>query len=55
MDYMSVQDQIAPFYWVRLASGVAVFIGALLYLYAVLGPVRAAAKAPMGGAAQPAE
>ncbi|KAA0680712.1 cbb3-type cytochrome c oxidase subunit I [Roseomonas genomospecies 6] len=58
MDYMTVQAEIAPFYWVRLASGAAVFIGAILYLYALLGPVPAARKAGktgVGGAVQPAE
>ncbi|MGO1119972.1 cbb3-type cytochrome c oxidase subunit I [Rhodovibrionaceae bacterium A322] len=38
--YMDVQDQLALFYWMRLGSGVAVVLGALLFLYAVLGPAR---------------
>ncbi len=55
MDFMTVQEQIAPFYWVRLAAGAAVFIGAALYLYALLGPARAARPAGLGGTVQPAE
>ncbi|OYD83706.1 cbb3-type cytochrome c oxidase subunit I [Azospirillum brasilense] len=56
MDYMTVQAEIAPFYWVRLAAGAAVFIGAVLYLYALLGPVPAARKTTgIGAAVQPAE
>ncbi|CAO3456697.1 Nitric-oxide reductase subunit B (EC 1.7.99.7) [Azospirillum argentinense] len=56
MDYMTVQAEIAPFYWVRLAAGAAVFIGAVLYLYALLGPVPASRKTTgIGAAVQPAE
>ena len=38
--FMDVQEQLALFYWMRLGSGVAVVLGALLFIYAVLGPVR---------------
>ena len=37
---MDVQDQLALFYWMRLGAGVVVLIGAALFVYAVLGPVR---------------
>lgn len=36
--YMDVQDQIAIFYWMRLGSGVVVFLGLLLFLYAIFVP-----------------
>ena len=38
--FMDVQDQLALFYWMRLGAGVVFVIGALLFVYAVLGPVR---------------
>ncbi|MFO1163442.1 MAG: cbb3-type cytochrome c oxidase subunit I [Reyranellaceae bacterium] len=38
--YMDVQDQLGLFYWMRLGAGVVFVIGALLFVYAVLGPVR---------------
>lgn len=44
MSYMEVQDHIAPFYWVRLGSGVLVVVAALMFLWAVFGPVRDARK-----------
>ncbi|MEM7498945.1 MAG: cbb3-type cytochrome c oxidase subunit I [Pseudomonadota bacterium] len=37
-DFMSVQDQLAVFYWMRFGSGVAVVLGAFLFIYAVLRP-----------------
>ena len=40
MDYMSVQDQLAIFYWMRFGSGVVVFLGVLLFLYAIFVPRR---------------
>jgi nitric oxide reductase subunit B len=54
MNYMEVQDQLAAFYWMRLGAGVAVTIGALMFIYAILGPKREASgmEAP---ALQPAE
>ena len=40
MNYMEVQDQLWIFYAMRFGSGVAVVLGALLYIYAVLVPRR---------------
>ncbi|MRX50476.1 nitric-oxide reductase large subunit [Paracoccus sp. S-4012] len=34
--YMDVQDQLLIFYWMRFGSGVAVVVGALLFIYSVL-------------------
>lgn len=39
--FMEVQDQLALFYQMRFGSGVAVAIGAILFLYSVLVPRRA--------------
>lgn len=36
--FMDVQDQLALFYWMRFGSGLAVVIGALLFIYAVAVP-----------------
>ncbi|WP_428546458.1 cbb3-type cytochrome c oxidase subunit I [Profundibacter sp.] len=36
--YMDVQDTLAVFYWMRFGAGVAVVLGVMLYLYAVLVP-----------------
>lgn len=33
--YMDVQDQLAIFYWMRFGSGVAVVLGALLFIYSI--------------------
>lgn len=52
--YMDVQEQIAPFYWVRLGSGLLVVAGALLFLYAIYGPVHER-KPQRALAVQPAE
>lgn len=38
--YMDVQDQLLVFYWMRFGSGVAVVLGALLFIYAVMVPGR---------------
>ncbi len=38
--YMDVQDQIAIFYVMRFGAGVAVVIGALMFIYAMLAPRR---------------
>ncbi len=38
--FMDVQDQLALFYWMRLAAGTIFAIGAAMFVYAVLGPVR---------------
>ncbi len=40
MSYMEVQDQLTLFYWMRLGAGVFVVVGAILFIYAVYGPVR---------------
>ncbi|MDW4550745.1 cbb3-type cytochrome c oxidase subunit I [Defluviimonas sp. D31] len=40
MNYMEVQDQLWIFYAMRLGSGVAVVLGAVLFIYAVLVPRR---------------
>ncbi|MFO1075939.1 MAG: cbb3-type cytochrome c oxidase subunit I [Geminicoccaceae bacterium] len=38
--FMDVQDQLALFYWMRLGAGLVFVLGALLFVYAVIGPVR---------------
>jgi len=38
--FMDVQDQLALFFWMRLGAGVVFAVGAALFVYAVLGPVR---------------
>lgn len=55
MGYMEVQDQLAIFYWMRLGSGLAVFVGVVLFLYAIFGPVGARKPASVGHGLQPAE
>ncbi len=40
MGYMEVQDQLALFYWMRFGSGVAVVLGAYLFIYALAFPGR---------------
>lgn len=40
INYMEVQDQIAVFYWMRFGSGVAVVIGAFLFIFTILVPRR---------------
>ena len=40
LDFMTIQDQLALFYWMRLGSGLVFVIGAILFVYAVYGPVR---------------
>jgi nitric oxide reductase subunit B len=37
---MQVQSQIELFYWLRLGAGVFFIIGALMFIYSALGPVR---------------
>ncbi|WP_372611372.1 cbb3-type cytochrome c oxidase subunit I [Aquicoccus sp.] len=39
-DFMFVQEQLALFYWMRFGSGIAVVLGALLFIYAVFVPRR---------------
>ena len=36
--FMDVQDQLAVFFWMRFGSGIAVVLGALLFIYAVALP-----------------
>ena len=50
---MEVQDQLALFYWMRLGAGVFVLISALMFVYAVFGPV--ASSAAPAQVLQPAE
>jgi nitric oxide reductase subunit B len=38
--YMDVQDQLALFYWMRLGAGIVVLLSVVLFVYAILGPVR---------------
>ncbi|MGH1482990.1 MAG: cbb3-type cytochrome c oxidase subunit I [Geminicoccales bacterium] len=40
MDFMEIQEQLALFFWMRLGAGVVVGLGAVLFVYAVFGPVR---------------
>ena len=40
MAYMEVQDQMALFYWMRFGAGVAVVLGAVLFIYALAFPRR---------------
>jgi len=40
MGYMEVQDQLWIFYAMRFGSGIAVFIGAILFIYSVAVPKR---------------
>ena len=40
MGFMEIQSQIELFYWFRLGSGLFFLLGALLFLYSALGPVR---------------
>ncbi len=37
-NYMDVQDQIGIFYWMRFGAGIAVVLGALLFIYSVWVP-----------------
>jgi nitric oxide reductase subunit B len=38
--YMDVQDQLGLFYLMRFGAGVAVVLGAIVFIYAVLRPRR---------------
>jgi nitric oxide reductase subunit B len=55
--FMEVQDQLALFYQMRFGSGVAVVIGAILFLYSVLVPRRAEVigRGPAAPTVTPAE
>ncbi|GAA0594537.1 nitric-oxide reductase large subunit [Craurococcus roseus] len=50
MFYMEVQEQLVLFYWMRLGAGAIVVVAALLYIWAVLGPVREERPARMEAA-----
>ncbi len=52
--YMDVQDQLQLFYVLRLGSGVVVVIGALMYLWSILGPAKGELIS-RDGASAPAE
>ncbi len=52
--YMDVQDQLQLFYVLRLGSGVVVVIGALMYLWSILGPAKSELIS-RDGASAPAE
>ncbi len=54
MGYMEIQEQLALFFWMRLGAGLVVGLGALLFVYAVFGPVREQLSVD-AAAAQPAE
>ncbi len=54
MDFMEIQEQLALFFWMRLGAGCVVGIGAVLFVYAVFGPVREQLSI-RDAAAQPAE
>ena len=52
-NYMDVQDQLEIFYLMRFGSGLAVVVGAFLFLYAILVPREREVIAPASAA--PAE
>lgn len=39
-NFMSIQEQIGVFYWMRFGSGVAVFLGVVIYIWALAFPRR---------------
>ena len=39
-DYMSVQDQLQLFYLLRVGSGAVVVVGAILFIWSILGPAK---------------
>ncbi|WP_421848946.1 cbb3-type cytochrome c oxidase subunit I [Oricola sp.] len=40
MDFMSVQDEISIFFWMRFGAGAVFVVGAFLFIYAVFVPMR---------------
>ncbi len=54
MSFMEVQDQLALFYVMRFGAGVMVVAGALMFVYAILGP-RSVSKTAGEGVFAPAE
>ncbi|TCZ50973.1 cbb3-type cytochrome c oxidase subunit I [Roseicella aquatilis] len=55
MTYMEAQEQIQLFFWMRLGAGFVVFIGALLFIWSIFGPIRVERPAHMTAEPQPAE
>ncbi|NRG18222.1 cbb3-type cytochrome c oxidase subunit I [Rhizobiales bacterium] len=53
--FMDVQDQLALFFWMRFGSGVAVVLGVLIFLYAVLVPRKEVVTPGMKTETVPAE
>ena len=54
-DFMSVQDQLVLFYWMRLGSGIAVVLGAFLFIYALAVPRREVVSPGEPASTMPAE
>ncbi len=54
-DYMSVQDSLAMFYWMRLGSGLAVLIGTILIVVSLAVPMGSRRTIPQAPHAAPAE
>ncbi len=52
-NYMDVQDQLGIFYWMRFGAGVAVVLGALVFIYALAVPRKEIIES--GAAQTPAE
>ncbi|MFA7430573.1 MAG: cbb3-type cytochrome c oxidase subunit I [Rhodospirillaceae bacterium] len=55
LDFMSVQEELSMFFWMRLGSGVAVLIGVLMIVWALAVPGRAARSVPSTPLQVPAE
>ena len=53
--FMPVQDQLALFYYMRFGAGVAVVLGAILFVYAILVPRGEIIEAGKGSELSPAE
>lgn len=45
LGFMNVQSQIELFYWLRLGAGGFFIVGALMFIYAALGPISERATA----------
>ena len=54
-NYMEVQDQLSLFYYMRFGAGVAVVLGAVLFVYATLVPQRELIEHDSKAALSPAE
>jgi nitric oxide reductase subunit B len=52
---MEVQDQLALFYYMRFGAGVAVVLGAILFVFAILVPQREIIEPSPETAVAPAE